>query len=162
GETFLVPEALLTETPKIPGTDNRKMSKSYNNCIYLKDPPDVVKEKISKMFTDPKRIYRKDHGHPKTCPSFIYHKLFNSEGRVGEIEKECKGAIIGCTDCKKELGEVTSLYLKDIQEKRHTMEKNKKMLWDILNNGTEKARKIAKETMIEVKKRVGLIYEEKD
>ncbi|MCM8830351.1 MAG: tryptophan--tRNA ligase [Candidatus Omnitrophica bacterium] len=158
GETFPVPEALLTETPKIPGTDNRKMSKSYNNCIYLKDSPEVIKEKISKMFTDPKRIYRKDPGHPKTCPAFIYHKLFNNEERVGEIEKECKGAIIGCTDCKKELGEVTSLYLKSIQDKRKTMEKDKKVLWDILNKGAERARKIAVETISEVKKRVGLIY----
>lgn len=159
GETFPVPEALLTETPKIPGTDNRKMSKSYNNCIYLKDSPEVIKEKISKMFTDPKRIYRKDPGHPKTCPAFTYHKLFSEEGRVGEIERECKGAIIGCTDCKKELGEATALYLRSIQEKRRTMEKDKKMLWSILNKGTEKARKVAVETMNEVKKRVGLIYE---
>lgn len=159
GETFPVPEALLTETPKIPGTDNRKMSKSYNNCIYLKDTPDVIKEKISKMFTDPKRIYRKDPGHPKTCPAFTYHKLFNRESRVGEIEKECKGAIIGCTDCKKELGEATVFYLKNIQEKRNTMEKDRKVLWQILNKGAEKARKVAIETMKEVKTKIGLIYE---
>ncbi|HPP30423.1 MAG TPA: tryptophan--tRNA ligase [bacterium] len=159
GETFPVPEALLTETPKIPGTDNRKMSKSYNNCIYLKDTSEEIKEKISKMFTDPKRIYRKDPGHPKTCPAFVYHKLFNIESRVGEIEKECRGAIIGCTDCKRELGDATASYLKDIQEKRKTMEKDKKMLWSILNRGAEKARKVAVETISEVKNRIGLIYE---
>lgn len=162
GETFPVPEALLTETPKIPGTDNRKMSKSYNNCIYLSDTPEVMKEKVSKMFTDPKRIYRKDPGHPKTCPAFIYHRLFNSEGRVGEIERECKGAIIGCTDCKKELGEAVVSYLKDIQDKRRMMEKDRKRLWILLEEGAEKARMVAGETLEEVKIKVGLRYGKKD
>ncbi|MDD3725819.1 MAG: tryptophan--tRNA ligase [Candidatus Ratteibacteria bacterium] len=159
GETFPIPEALLTETPKIPGTDNRKMSKSYNNCIYLKDSPDVIKDKVSKMFTDPKRIYRKDPGHPKTCPAFIYHKLFNSEDRVGEIEKECKGAMIGCTDCKKELGIAVVSYLEGIQSKRKELERNRREVWDILKKGETKARKIAMETMKEVKSRIGMKYE---
>ena len=158
GETFPIPEALLTETPKIPGTDNRKMSKSYNNCIYLKDSPEVIKEKTSKMFTDPKRLYRKDPGHPKTCPAFIYHKLFNSKDRVGEIEKECKGAVIGCTDCKKELGTAIVSYLEDIQRKRKELEKNREELWSLLKNGTKKAKKIAEETITEVKIKTGLKY----
>jgi tryptophanyl-tRNA synthetase len=94
GYTFPEPQALLTETPKIPGIDGRKMSKSYNNAIYLKDSPEEIKNKVSKMFTDPKRIYRKDPGHPQTCPVFLYHKIFN-ENRVGEIESDCKNATIG-------------------------------------------------------------------
>lgn len=157
GDTFPVPEALLTETPKIPGTDNRKMSKSYDNCIYLKDTPEAIKEKISKMFTDPKRIYKKDPGHPKTCPVFTYHKLFNSV-RAGGIEKDCKGAVTGCTDCKRELGEMLALYLGDIRDKRKSLEKDRKKLWDILNKGTEKAKKVALETINETKTRTGLKY----
>jgi tryptophanyl-tRNA synthetase len=157
GETFPVPEALLTETPKIPGTDNRKMSKSYNNCIYLKDTPETIKDKISKMFTDPKRIYKKDPGHPKTCPVFTYHKIFNS-GRAGEIEKDCKNAVMGCTECKRELGEMLAKYLGNIRNRRKQLEQDKKVLWNILNNGAEKARRVALETLNEAKEKAGLRY----
>ena len=158
GETFPIPEALLTKTPKIPGTDNRKMSKSYNNSIYLKDEPGAIKEKVSKMFTDPLRIYKKDPGHPETCPVFTYHKLFNGDERVERIKKDCKGAAIGCTECKKELGEILPAYLESIREKRALLEKNKEALWDILNRGTEKAKKVAEETIREAKSRTGLRY----
>ena len=157
GETFPIPEPLLTETPKIPGTDGRKMSKSYGNCIYLKDEEGVIKEKVSKMFTDPKRIYKKDPGHPETCPVFAYQKIFN-EKRAGEIEKECKNAKIGCTECKKELGEVLSLFLKPMREKRKEMEKDKENLWKILKKGSEKAKEVAEKTMDEVKTKTGLKY----
>jgi tryptophanyl-tRNA synthetase len=157
GYTFPEPQALLTETPKIPGIDGRKMSKSYNNAIYLKDSPEDIKNKVSKMFTDPKRIYRKDPGHPQTCPVFLYHKIFN-ENRVGEIENGCKNAIIGCTDCKKELGEKIVFYLSDIKKKREEIEKNKKGLWEILKKGSERAREVAKKTVIEVKEKVGFLY----
>jgi len=157
GETFPVPEPLLTETPKIPGTDGRKMSKSYGNCIYLKDEEEVIKEKVSKMFTDPKRIYRKDPGHPETCPVFAYQKIFNKE-RVEEIEKECKNAKIGCTECKKELGEVLSLFLKPLREKRKELEKDRENLWKILKKGSEKAKEVAEKTMDEVKTKTGLKY----
>lgn len=157
GNTFPEPQALLTETPKIPRIDGRKMSKSYNNAIYLKDSPDEIKNKVSRMFTDPKRIYRKDPGHPETCPVFLYHKIFN-ENRVGEIENDCKNAIIGCTDCKKELSEKVILYLSDIKKKREEIEKNKENLWEILKKGSEKAREIAEKTVLEVKEKVGLFY----
>ncbi len=157
GETFPIPEPLLTETPKIPGTDGRKMSKSYGNCIYLKDEEKAIKEKVSKMFTDPKRIYRKDPGHPETCPVFAYQKIFNKE-RVEEIEKECKNAKIGCTECKKELGEVLSLFLKPLREKRKELEKDKENLWKILKKGSEKAKEVAEKTMDEVKTKTGLKY----
>lgn len=159
GDTFPLPEALLTETPKIPGTDNRKMSKSYGNCIYLKDTPEVIKDKVGKMFTDPRRIYKKDPGHPKTCPVYTYHRLFNSGGsRAGEIEKECRNAVIGCTDCKKELGEMLVLYLSATREKRMALEKDRKKLWEMLNAGAEKARKAAAATINEIKDRTGLKY----
>jgi len=158
GETFPEPEPLLTETPKIPGTDGRKMSKSYNNCIFLKDSPEIIEEKVSKMFTDPKRIYRRDPGHPETCPVFAYHKIFN-EKRVGEIEKDCKGAVIGCTDCKKELGKKIVEYLEEIRKKREKIEKNKKDLMEILLEGSKKARETAIKTIYEVKEKIGVKYE---
>ncbi|HNS31856.1 MAG TPA: tryptophan--tRNA ligase [bacterium] len=157
GETFPVPEALLTTTPRIPGTDNRKMSKSYGNAIYLGDTSEEIKEKVSKMFTDPKRIYKKDAGHPETCPVFDYHKLF-SGSRAGEIKQECKKAIIGCTDCKRELGEKLPEFLKEIRDKRTELAKNKDILWKILRKGTEKARKVAQQTMKETKLKTGLDY----
>ena len=110
------------------------------------------------MFTDPKRIYRKDPGHPKACPAFIYHKLFNSEGRAGEIEKDCKNAVIGCTECKRELGDMVARYLGGIRDKRKQLEQDKKGLWNILNEGAEKARRVALETINEVKEKTGLRY----
>lgn len=157
GETFPEPEAILTETPKIPGTDGRKMSKSYDNCIYLKDKPEEIKEKISKMFTDPKRIYRKDPGHPETCPVFLYYKIFAPE-RVGEIEYDCKNAVIGCTDCKKELAEKVIIFLSEIREKREFFEKDRKKLMEILTEGSKKAKKVAEKTIFEVNEKVGLKY----
>ncbi|MCM8772968.1 MAG: tryptophan--tRNA ligase [Candidatus Omnitrophica bacterium] len=158
GETFPEPEAILTETPKIPGIDGRKMSKSYNNAIYLKDSPEIIKEKVSNMFTDPKRIYRKDPGHPETCPVFLYQKIFNVN-RIEEIENDCKNAIIGCTDCKRELGEKLAVYLEDIRIKREKLEKDKKKLMEYLIEGSKKARNVAQKTIIEVKKKVGVFYE---
>lgn len=158
GNLFPVPEPLLTETPKIPGTDNRKMSKSYNNCIYLKDSADEIKNKVKTMFTDPTRIHKSDPGHPETCPVFMYHRIFNKE-KEEQIKKECKGAIRGCVDCKKELGEVLPEYLKEIREKREELSKNRDYLWKILKNGSEKAREVAVKTLKEVKIKTGLNYE---
>ena len=160
GRLFPVPEALLTETPRIPGTDNRKMSKSYGNCIYLKDDADTVKKKISTMFTDPKRIYRKDSGHPDTCPVFAYHKLFNPDN-ANQIESDCKKAVVGCTDCKKILTENMIRCLSSIQKKRASFSSNKKVLWDIIEAGSKKARETAKQTLEEVKSAISMNYGEK-
>jgi tryptophanyl-tRNA synthetase len=157
GETLPVPEPLMTRNPKIPGTDNRKMSKSYKNSIYLKDTPEVIRKKISGMFTDPKRIYKKDPGHPETCPVFSYHKIFNP-GRAEQIKQQCRESQIGCTNCKKEIGEALVIYLKDIREKRQKLEENKEKLWEILRAGSEKARKTAVRTLEEVKSKTGVEY----
>ena len=157
GDILPVPESLLTETSKIPGIDNRKMSKSYQNCIYLKDEPPVIKEKVQNMFTDPKRIYKKDSGHPETCPVFAYHNIFNA-GRVEEIKKDCKKSVIGCTDCKKELAGRIIEYLAEIQNRRKKLEKNKDELWDILEKGRKKAKIVAEKTLHEVKSAVGMEY----
>jgi len=156
-EIFPIPEPLLTETPKIYGTDGRKMSKSYQNCIYLKDTHQEIKKKIKNMFTDPKRIYKKDPGHPDTCPVFGYHKIFNKQ-MVNKIQQECIKAIIGCTDCKEILGEKLIISLSEIQEKRKYYEKNKNKIWTILEEGAEKARSISEKTLEEVKRCLKIEY----
>jgi len=157
GNTFPEPEAFLTDTPKVPGTDNRKMSKSYNNCIYLKDSPESVREKIKNMFTDPTRIYRKDPGHPDTCPVFAYHRLFN-EAEAAGIEQECKAAGIGCIDCKKNLGEKTVEFLAPIQEKRRALEADRAGVWKMLVQGGKKARAAAVASLQDAKTAMKMNY----
>lgn len=156
GSVFPEPEALLTETPKIPGTDNRKMSKSYDNCIYLKDEPENIRQKILHMFTDPKRVYRKDPGHPETCPAFAYHQLFN-KWETEKIAADCRSALIGCTDCKRKLAEKTISFLSPLRERRRQFEKNIDVLHKILKEGAEKARAVAGETLKQAKQACGLL-----
>ncbi len=156
GSVFPEPEALLTETPKIPGTDNRKMSKSYDNCIYLKDEPENIRRKILNMFTDPKRVYRKDPGHPETCPAFAYHQLFNNL-ETEKIAADCRSALIGCTDCKRNLAEKTISFLSPLRERRNQLEKNMDVLHKILKEGAEKARTVAGETLKQAKQACGLL-----
>ena len=158
GEIFPEPAALLTETPKLLGTDGRKMSKSYNNCIYLKDPPEEIRKKASAMFTDPLRIYKKDPGHPDTCPVFSYHALFAPADAAG-IEAECRAAGIGCTDCKKDLGEEIVRFLQPIRERRAALEADRKGLWKILAAGARKARAVASVTLEETRKALRMDYE---
>ena len=103
---FPEPEALLTETPKLLGLDNRKMSKSYNNYIAICENPDEIRKKVQTMITDPKRIKLKDKGHPKVCNVFSYYKSFAPEEKVKEVEHWCKNAQKGCTECKKQMAEI--------------------------------------------------------
>jgi len=155
GPLFPEPEALLTETPKIPGTDNRKMSKSYDNCIYLKDEPEVIHRKITNMFTDPRRIYRADPGHPETCPAFAYHQLFNPS-ETETIAVSCRAAEIGCTQCKKRLAEKTTSFLAGLRQKRKELENDRELLRKILRAGAETARAVAAETLKQAKKACGM------
>jgi len=99
GDTFKEPEALLTNTPKLPGTDGRKMSKSYDNCVYISDTAKTVEAKLRTMMTDPARKRRNDPGEPTKCPVFAYHDIFNDESKE-EIAQGCRSASIGCLDCK--------------------------------------------------------------
>ncbi len=155
GKTFPEPSALLTPSSRLPGTDGRKMSKSYQNCIFLSDPPKIIENKVKNMFTDPLRIYYKDKGHPKTCPVFALQKIYNSE-RIEEIEKDCQKSKIGCTDCKKELGASLIRTLLSFQEKRRELEKDKAKLIEILEEGKERARRSAQATLRKVKTAMNL------
>ncbi len=157
GETFPEPQAILTETPRLPGTDGRKMSKSYNNAIYFADSEEEVKKKVMSFYTDPQKLRRGDPGRPEICPVFFYHKIFSPSERTEEIERECKSGRLGCVDCKKLMLEGLEAFLKPIREKREQVAKDRELLIHILEEGSEKARQIAKETMEEVrlKTRVG-------
>lgn len=123
---FPEPEALLTETPKLLGIDNRKMSKSYDNYIALNENPDEIKRKVNRMITDPKRIRLKDKGHPKTCNVFSYYKTFADDKQIKEAEEWCRNALRGCTECKKIMADILIAYLGPIRERRRHLEENKR------------------------------------
>ncbi len=157
GETFPEPEALLTETPKIPGTDGRKMSKSYNNAIFFADDKETVKLKVMKMFTDPQKLRKNDPGRPDVCPVFMYHKLFTeNKDRVDQIEKDCRSGKLGCVECKGILLEGLETFLSPIREKREEIKKDVKKVEEIFIEGSIKARNVAQTTMEEVREAMNL------
>ncbi len=153
---FPEPQALLTPTPRLPGTDGRKMSKSYNNAIFLSDAPEVVSKKLATMITDPARKRRTDKGNPDVCPVFDLHEVFSTTAEIDRVNRECRTAEIGCLDCKAIVAANINERLKPIQECRKVYEQQPKKVWDILNAGTEKARTIAQTTMAEVRAAVRL------
>ena len=154
-EIFVEPEAILTKAPRVPGLDGRKMSKSYNNAIYLSDPADVVEKKVRTMVTDPARIKREDKGHPEVCPVFFHHQLFN-QSQVATVERECREAFRGCTDCKKEMAGALNQFLEPIRQKREMWSKKKDEIRKILDRGRDRARKVAGETLHEVMQVMGI------
>lgn len=151
GEVFPEPAAKLTKAKVLPGTDGRKMSKSYNNTIALKDDPETVRKKVMSMVTDPARIKKDDPGHPEVCTVFAFHKVFNEEG-VQEIESLCRAGKIGCVQCKKILAEKMALTLTPIYERRQELSAKTGYIREVINNGNENARKIAQQTMIDVRR----------
>lgn len=147
---------LLTKVPKLLGIDGRKMSKSYDNFIALGDSDKVIKEKCSQMFTDPKRIKLSDKGHPDRCNVCSYYSLLKKED-VAEVYDYCTKAKVGCTECKKNLGELVSKYLLPIREKREQLlKRDRDKIYSILREGIKKAKDVAKETIGEVREVVNL------
>ncbi|RLJ00999.1 MAG: tryptophan--tRNA ligase [Candidatus Aenigmatarchaeota archaeon] len=151
GDTFPEPEAVLTQTPKILGTDRRKMSKSYDNAIYLSDDPDVIAEKVSSMITDPQRARRKDPGNPDVCNVFDFHKLYTEKETIEHIDKECRVADIGCVGCKKIMAKNLIKTLEPVQNKRKYYLSRPELVDQIIRDGTQKARNVAQQTMEEVR-----------
>lgn len=149
-DVFPEPKSLLTKAKVLPGTDGRKMSKSYGNTIALSDSPEIVKKKVSTMITDPARIRKDDPGHPEVCAVFAFHKVFNEE-EVPEIEEQCRGGKIGCVQCKRNLSEKVVAYLTPIYEKRQEILKKPAIIREIIQNGNEVARLRARKTMEEVR-----------
>ena len=150
-EVFPEPQSLLTKVPKLPGTDGRKMSKSYNNVIPLTENPEVVKKTIRTMVTDPARIRRQDPGDPEKCPVGDYHKVFSDEKTLAQVDQGCRTAGIGCIECKMWLFENLQKRLAPIQARRQEIESRKSDVTDILNDGSNKARAVAAETMAQVR-----------
>ena len=149
---LLEPEALLTEFPKIPGTDGRKMSKSYDNAIFLSDPPETVTAKIKPMITDPARQRRKDPGNPDLCPVFDLHRVFTPEAeRKGVIVPGCTSAGIGCLDCKAILLKHALPVLAPVSERRTELAKDPDAVRAILDEGATRARAAAGQTLQDVK-----------
>ncbi len=151
GEIFPEPQSLLTPSPRLRGTDGRKMSKSYDNAIFLSDPAEVVDKKVRGMMTDPARKRRYDKGNPEVCPVFDHHKLFSPPEVIERVDRECRTAELGCVDCKKMMAHHLNEFLGPIQERRRVYEGDPKKVWDILAAGTEKARCVAQTTMAEVR-----------
>jgi tryptophanyl-tRNA synthetase len=156
GHTFPEPDALLTETPKILGIDRRKMSKSYDNAIYLADSPDQIRHRVSEMITDPQRMRRKDPGNPDICNVYEFHKQFSDLETVRRIGTECRSAEIGCVDCKKIMAENLIRALEPIRDKRAYYESHPGRVEQIIAAGDERARTEARHTMEAVRAALNL------
>jgi len=151
GEVFPEPQALLTPAPKLPGTDGRKMSKSYGNTIMLTDPEPVVRQKLKTMVTDPARVRRSDPGNPDVCPVGDMHKIFSSAETMAKVYEGCRSAGIGCIECKGWAADALVKILNPMQERRKKYEDNPRLAWDILEAGSARAREVAGATMEEVR-----------
>jgi tryptophanyl-tRNA synthetase len=159
GDIFPEPQVLLTRAPKLPGTDGRKMSKSYGNTIMLTDPEPVVRQKLKTMVTDPARVRRSDPGNPDLCPVGDLHKIFSSKETMAKVNEGCRSAGIGCIECKGWAADALVTLLNPMQERRKKFEENPRLAWDILEAGTERARKVAGETMADVRAAMGMSLE---
>ncbi len=158
-EVFPEPQALFTATPKVPGVDGRKMSKSYNNAINLSDPPEVILQKCKQMFTDPQRLKRSDPGRPEVCNLYDFHKLVSPPEVQERVARECRAAQIGCVDDKKLLAQILIDYLEPFRRRREELLADRDMVYDILLEGSRKAREQTAETMERVRTAMGLDYQ---
>ncbi len=149
-EVFPEPQPLLTAAKVLPGTDGRKMSKSYGNTISFSDNPDVVRQKVMNMITDPARIRKSDPGHPEVCSVFAFHKVFSPD-EVCEIETSCKKGEIGCVQCKKRLQEKLLSFHQPIYEKRTRLLEHPARLHELIEDGSNRARVQAAATLAEVR-----------
>jgi len=159
GRSILVePEALLTATPKVPGLDGRKMSKSYGNTIGLREDPDSVAKKLKTMQTDPARVRRTDPGDPDKCPVWDLHKIYSDADTQAWVQEGCRSAGIGCLDCKKRLSDRVVAEITAIRERAREFEENRDLVRGIIAEGCERARDVARETLEEVHQAMGMNY----
>ena len=153
-DVFPVPEPLLTQVPKLLGIDGRKMSKSYDNAVYLSDRGKTLHRKIASMFTDPQRMRKKDPGDPDICNVFTFHGLYSPAPDVAEINRECRTAGIGCTDCKKMLAARVEEALAPVHERMDYYQRNIAEIEEMIQKGNDEAAAIARRTMAEVREAV--------
>jgi tryptophanyl-tRNA synthetase len=151
GNVFPEPEAILTQTPKILGTDRRKMSKSYHNAIYLSDAPDVIASKVAGMITDPQRARKSDPGNPEVCNVFEFHKVYSGKETVDRMNTECRSAQIGCVECKQIMAQNLIKALEPIRQQRAYYKARPDLVRDIIASGCLKASVVSQQTMAEVR-----------
>ncbi|UCH23393.1 MAG: tryptophan--tRNA ligase [Deltaproteobacteria bacterium] len=151
GEVFPEPDAILTPTPKILGTDRRKMSKSYDNAIFLSDSSEDISAQVAGMITDPQRKRRSDPGNPDVCNVFDFHRIYTEQKKVVEIDSQCRTAEIGCVECKKIMAQNLIKALAPIRKKRAYYEERPDLVNSIIQDGVNRARKVARHTMEEVR-----------
>lgn len=156
GPTLPEPEALLSPSPRVPGTDGRKMSKSYDNAIFLDEDPASIEKRLGRMKTDPRRARRTDPGDPKDCPAFRLHEIYCTPEEIETVTEGCTTAGIGCLDCKKIMIKHVVADLAPLRERRAELEARPDRVREILDAGTERARAVARETMREVRDAIGL------
>jgi tryptophanyl-tRNA synthetase len=152
------PHAKLTKSPKLPGLDGQKMSKSYNNSIAMREEPAEVTRKIRTMPTDPARVRRTDPGDPELCPVWQLHKVYTDEATHAWVQHGCRTAAIGCLDCKQPLIEAILKEQEPIRERAQQYLDDPSLLRNIVADGCDKARKAAQETMRDVREAMGLQY----
>lgn len=154
GEVFPVPDLLLTPVSKILGIDRRKMSKSYDNAIFLTDTNEEIEKKVEQMITDPRRARRKDPGNPDVCNVYSFHEIYTDAETVGQIGSACRSAGIGCVECKKVMAGNLKLGLEPVRARRKELESDIQGVREIMEEGNRKAKAIAMETMAEVREAV--------
>jgi tryptophanyl-tRNA synthetase len=157
GETFPEPQGLLSQAPRLPGTDNRTMHTSYGNAIYLSDDAQTVEEKVMQMYTDPTRIHATDPGHVEGNPVFAYHDIFNQDREeVEELKARYRAGRVGDVEVKRRLVRALNRYLTPLREKRREFAARPDDVWEVLREGTARARPLAQATVAEVKEKMGL------
>lgn len=152
------PQSLLTVSSKMPGLDGQKMSKSYGNTISLRETPEAIEKKIKTMPTDPARVRRTDPGDPEKCPVWEMHQVYSSNDLKESIIEGCKSASIGCVDCKQHIIDSVKAELKPMQSRIKDYEGDRSAIDNIINKGCEEARDVARDTIEEVRKAMGLAY----
>ena len=152
------PQALLTPASKMPGLDGQKMSKSYANTIALRDDPGEVEKALRTMPTDTNRVRRSDPGDPEKCPVWQFHQVYSSAETRDWVQAGCRSAGIGCIECKQPVIEAVLGELKPIQERAVALEQEPELVRNVINDGCEAARDVARETMGEVRHAMSLIY----
>lgn len=152
------PQALLTPASKMPGLDGQKMSKSYDNTIALRDEPDVINKKIRTMPTDPARVRRTDPGDPDKCPVWQFHLVYSDQTTQDWVQEGCRSAGIGCVDCKQPVIDAVLAELQPIQERAREYEDDLPAVKAIIESGNEAARDVARDTLEDVRKAMGIAY----
>jgi tryptophanyl-tRNA synthetase len=156
GDVFPEPKGLVVEAARVPGTDGRKMSKSYGNSVALTDNAETVHTKLVRMVTDPRRQRRTDAGDPKDCPAFRLHEIYCTAEEKAELAAGCRSASIGCVDCKKVMIRRVQDELSPIQERRCELAAAKDVVADVLSDGRRRAAVVAESTMEQVRSEMGL------